>query len=151
MSESKIKLSQQVRVFVYGTLKPGEANYQRYCAGKVLNAQRAVVKGQLFTLPLGYPAITPGEYFVHGYLLSFADLNILDALDKLEDYQPTRQMSANLYSRQEVEIYDHQGLPLGQAWVYFMTIERVYQLKGILQPNGWWSGCGLIAQQSYEL
>ncbi|WGV26793.1 gamma-glutamylcyclotransferase family protein [Halotia branconii] len=140
----KIKLSPQVRVFVYGTLKPSEANYQKYCAGKVLHAQRAVIKGQLFNLPFGYPALTSGECFVHGYLLSFNDLNILDALDELEDYQPTRQMSANLYNRQEVEICDRQGLPLGQAWVYFMTMERVYQLKGIPQPDGWWSSCGSI-------
>jgi gamma-glutamylcyclotransferase (GGCT)/AIG2-like uncharacterized protein YtfP len=117
----------------------------------VLNAQRAFVKGQLFTLSVGYPAITPGENFVHGYVLSFADLNILNALDELENYQPTRQKSANLYNRQEVEIYDRQNLPLGQAWVYFMATERVDQLKGIPQPDGWWSGCGLIAQQSYEL
>ncbi len=151
MSKSKIRLSQQVRVFVYGTLKPGETNYQKYCAGKVLHTQRAVAKGQLFTLPFGYPAITPGEHFVHGYLLSFNNLNILDALDELEDYQPTRQMSANLYNRQEVEICDRQFSPLGQAWVYLMTIERVEKLKGIPQPNGWWSGCGLIAEQSYEL
>jgi len=27
-----------IRVFVYGTLKPGEVNYQRYCEGKVIAA-----------------------------------------------------------------------------------------------------------------
>ncbi len=29
------------KVFVYGTLKPGEANYQKYFAGKVIEAQKA--------------------------------------------------------------------------------------------------------------
>jgi gamma-glutamylcyclotransferase (GGCT)/AIG2-like uncharacterized protein YtfP len=28
----------QMKVFVYGTLKPGECNYQRYCEGKVVDA-----------------------------------------------------------------------------------------------------------------
>jgi len=27
-----------IRVFVYGTLKPGEVNYQRYCEGKVIDS-----------------------------------------------------------------------------------------------------------------
>ncbi|MHC5832273.1 MAG: gamma-glutamylcyclotransferase, partial [Nostoc sp.] len=32
IAESNIKFSNLVRVFVYGTLKPGEANYKKYCA-----------------------------------------------------------------------------------------------------------------------
>ncbi|MBW4558685.1 MAG: gamma-glutamylcyclotransferase [Trichormus sp. ATA11-4-KO1] len=135
----KAKFPGLVRVFVYGTLKPGEANYQKYCAGKVRNAKRAVVLGRLFTLPMGYPAMTPGEDSVHGYLLSFADLGILDALDELEDYQPARQMSENLYYRQQVEIYNLQGLSLGDAWAYLMAPEQVYQLQGLPQLDGWWS------------
>ncbi|MBH8573626.1 gamma-glutamylcyclotransferase [Nostocaceae cyanobacterium CENA369] len=141
MTKSKAKFPGLVRVFVYGTLKPGEANYDRYCAGKVVDAQRAFAIGELFALPMGYPAMTIGEHFIHGYLLFFADLKILDILDELEDYQPTRQISQNLYSRQQVEIYNLQGLSLGCAWVYLMTWERVSCLEGVLQPDGWWSGC----------
>ncbi|YAF96307.1 MAG: gamma-glutamylcyclotransferase [Nodularia sp. CChRGM 3473] len=139
MTKLKAKVPGLVRVFVYGTLKPGEANYQKYCAGKVMNAKRAVVLGRLFTLPMGYPAMTPGEGSVHGYLLSFADLGILDALDELEDYQPARQMSENLYYRQQVEISDLQGISLGDAWAYLMAPERVDQLQGLPLLEGWWS------------
>ena len=53
MVESNIKLSDLVRVFVYGTLKPGEANYKRYCAGKVVDVKTAFVQGKLFALPMG--------------------------------------------------------------------------------------------------
>jgi gamma-glutamylcyclotransferase (GGCT)/AIG2-like uncharacterized protein YtfP len=66
MAKSKVKFTGGVRVFVYGTLKPGEANYQRYCAGKVVDAERTSVLGKLFALPMGYPAMTLGEYSVHG-------------------------------------------------------------------------------------
>jgi len=52
-------------------------------------------------------------------------------------------MSENLYNRQQIEIYDLHGLSLGLAWVYFMSPERVNQLKGIPQADGWWSGYGL--------
>ncbi|OUL19361.1 hypothetical protein BV378_33450 [Nostoc sp. RF31YmG] len=143
MTELKIKFSDTVRIFVYGTLKPGEVNYKRYCAAKVIDTKRAITQGKLFALPMGYPAMTLENSQVQGYLLSFADLEILDQLDELEDYQSHRNLSENLYNRQQIEIYDLQGLSFGFAWVYFMSPERITQLKGIPQADGWWSGCGL--------
>ncbi|MBN3870230.1 gamma-glutamylcyclotransferase [Nostoc sp. JL33] len=151
MAESNIKFSNLVGVFVYGTLKPGEANYQRYCAGKVVDVKRAFVQGKLFALPMGYPAMTLGDSQVHGYLLSFPNSRILNELDVLEDYQPNRQTAENLYNRQIIEVYQPQSLSLGWAWVYLMTLERVEQLGGFLQPDGCWSGCGLTTKYSYDL
>jgi gamma-glutamylcyclotransferase (GGCT)/AIG2-like uncharacterized protein YtfP len=141
MVGSNINFSGLLRVFVYGTLKPGEANYQKYCAKKVISAERATTRGQLFALPMGYPAMTLGDSLIHGYLLSFADSGILSGLDELEDYQPSRQISENLYNRQQVEVFNLKEISL--AWVYLMTPDRVNQIGGILQPDGWWSGCGL--------
>ncbi|MEH2250112.1 gamma-glutamylcyclotransferase family protein [Nostoc sp.] len=151
MGESNIKFSDLVQVFVYGTLKPGEANYKRYCAGKVVNVKRAFVQGKLFALSMGYPAMTLGDSQVYGYLLSFPNPKILNQLDVLEDYQPNRQMPENLYNRQIIEVYEPQLLSLGWAWVYLMTLDQVDQLGGFLQAGGWWSGCGLTAKYSYEL
>ena len=147
MTELKIKFSGQVRIFVYGTLKPGEVNYKRYCAAQVIDTKRAIAPGKLFALPMGYPAMTLENSQVQGYLLSFADLGIFSQLDELEDYHPHRPISENLYNRQEIEICDLQGLSLGLAWVYFMSPQKVRQLGGILQPDGWWSGCGLTASE----
>ncbi|NJL11168.1 MAG: gamma-glutamylcyclotransferase [Calothrix sp. SM1_7_51] len=127
-----------LRVFVYGTLKPGEENYERYCGEKVTSATIAMTMGKLFDLTPGYPGMTSGDSPVWGYFLEFADGEVLTLLDELEDYQPTRQKSENLYNRQELEIYDQQGLSLGKAWVYLMTQELVNQLGGIHLPNGWW-------------
>jgi gamma-glutamylcyclotransferase (GGCT)/AIG2-like uncharacterized protein YtfP len=128
-----------IKVFVYGTLKPGEENYQRYCADKVVNATPAVAQGQLFALPMGYPAMTPGESNVYGYLLCFTDSNILTALDELEDYHPARPVSENLYNRIQIEIHNLQGDSLGWAWVYLMSQKLACQLKGIHLPDGKWS------------
>ncbi len=150
-----------VKVFVYGTLKPGEANYKTYCADKVVDAHRAYALGKLFALPMGYPAMTLGDSLVYGYLLFFTDLGVLSELDELEGYQHTRAASENLYYRQQIKIYDPQGRrggaepisqkSLGFAWSYLMTPKQIYQLRGILQSDGWWSGCGLTAEQSYDL
>lgn len=148
MAESNINFSGLVTVFVYGTLKPGEANYQKYCVRKVVSAQRATTRGQIFALPMGYPAMTLGASLVHGYLLSFADSRILSELDELEDYQSTRKISENLYNRQQVEVFNLQEVSLAWAWVYLMTPHRVNQIGGILQPDGWWSGCGLKSSKA---
>ncbi|MGH8002702.1 MAG: gamma-glutamylcyclotransferase family protein [Brasilonema sp.] len=128
-----------VKVFVYGTLKPGEDNYSRYCAGKVVNTTRAIARGKLFALPMGYPAMTLGDSAVHGYLLSFTHPRVLTALDELEDYDPNRAASENLYNRIQIETYDLQEHSLGWAWVYIMTETLAIRLKGIHQPDGWWS------------
>jgi gamma-glutamylcyclotransferase (GGCT)/AIG2-like uncharacterized protein YtfP len=138
-------------VFVYGTLKPGEENYERYCAFKVLSAKKSYTLGTLFDLNEGYPGMTSGDNPVYGYLLEFADPKILFALDELEDYKPTRQKQENLYNRQQIEIYDLSGQTLGVAWVYLMTQSMAHQLGGVQLPHGWWSGYGISLKKNYEL
>jgi gamma-glutamylcyclotransferase (GGCT)/AIG2-like uncharacterized protein YtfP len=96
---------------------------------------------------MGYPAITPGQNQVHGYLLSFSDPEVLHALDHLEDYQPTRPISENFYNRQKVEVYTQKGEAIGWAWVYLMTLELVDQLNGTFLADGWWSGYSLNAKE----
>ncbi|MBE9216047.1 gamma-glutamylcyclotransferase [Plectonema cf. radiosum LEGE 06105] len=135
----KQKNSELLQVFVYGTLKPGEAYYECYCSNQIINATKAYVRGELYALPQGYPAITQGNNFVYGYLLSFANNEVLNNLDQLEDYHPQKPMSENLYNRKEVEVFDLENHSLGLAWVYFMTIEQICQLKGTPQIDGWWS------------
>jgi gamma-glutamylcyclotransferase (GGCT)/AIG2-like uncharacterized protein YtfP len=139
MAEFPEESSPLLRVFVYGTLKPGEANYQKYCADKVISTTPAIALGELFALPMGFPAMTSGNKPVHGYLLCFSDLEILTELDDLEDYLPTRAESDNLYNRQFIEIYNRQWQSLGLAWAYIMTKHLIGQLGGVVQIDGCWS------------
>jgi gamma-glutamylcyclotransferase (GGCT)/AIG2-like uncharacterized protein YtfP len=136
-----------MKVFVYGTLKPGEENYPRYCEGKVKNSQRAFTLGKLFDLPQGYPAMTRGNNQVHGYLLEFDDTEVLSSLDELEDYHPAKTESENLYQRVKQEMFalengseklPQQNTFLGLAWVYIMLESRVEKMQGKLIPDGWW-------------
>ena len=137
---SKQKNSGLLRVFVYGTLKPGEVYYECYCNNKVVDVKKAYVRGELYALPQGYPAATQGNSLVYGYLLSFSTSEVLSNLDELEDYHPQRPISENLYNRKQVVIYDLNNNSLGFAWVYFMSLAMVNQLKGTPQTDGWWSG-----------
>lgn len=128
-----------LRVFVYGTLKPGECNYDRYCAPHVVEVQEAMVYGQLFDLPLGYPAMTLGTFPVYGFVLSFVDRMVLNELDWLEDYDANRPAEQNEYIRVKVETFslDHQSL--GPVWVYLMQLERAKRSGGVFLPNGRWT------------
>lgn len=143
-------MSNTINIFVYGTLKPGESNYQHYCAGKVLEA-KTLAFGQLFALPFGYPAMTEGEYPVQGFLLSFPDAAILRQLDLLEDFNLYKPAHHNDYHRQIIETYNTSLVSLGLAWTYFMTPKQVYFLDGVFLPDGCWSGSGLDSAESTEI
>ncbi|MBD0353719.1 MAG: gamma-glutamylcyclotransferase [Rubrobacteraceae bacterium] len=45
-----------VTLFFYGTLKRGHANHHRYCRG-ALRAEEATLRGELYDLPFGFPAL----------------------------------------------------------------------------------------------
>ncbi len=47
----------ELRVFVYGTLKRGFSNHERYCGGGLLDARSATVRGRLFKLAPVVPVI----------------------------------------------------------------------------------------------
>lgn len=128
-------------IFVYGTLKPDETNYQHYCGGKVQSQTSGYTRGNLYALPVGYPAMTQGDNEVKGVLLGFNDPNILAELDKLEGYQSNRPAELNEYYRRSVPIYslnNHQLL--GSAWAYFMTIAQIKRHQGTIVKSGWWTG-----------
>ncbi|MCU0548625.1 MAG: gamma-glutamylcyclotransferase [Leptolyngbya sp. Prado105] len=129
-----------IRVFVYGTLKPGESNYY-LCAERVISTQSAIVHASLYHLPLGYPAIVPGDGITHGYLLMFYDAEILEILDEYEQHDPIEIEpfgSSNDYQRQEIEAFDLNQVSLGIAWAYVMTQEKIDRLNGSLVSSGIW-------------
>jgi gamma-glutamylcyclotransferase (GGCT)/AIG2-like uncharacterized protein YtfP len=61
-------------MFFYGTLKRGHANHDLYCQG-YLRAEKATVRGQLYDLPSGYPALVVPEQ----------DVRATGTADPLED------------------------------------------------------------------
>jgi gamma-glutamylcyclotransferase (GGCT)/AIG2-like uncharacterized protein YtfP len=51
-------------LFVYGTLKRGHENHARFCRGAI-DAEEAIVRGRLYGLPFGFPALVVAEDTVH--------------------------------------------------------------------------------------
>lgn len=132
------------RVFVYGTLKPGERYYTEYCADHVLTAQPAIVLGELFDLPLGYPAMTLGDRPIQGVLLTFTDTAILAELDELEGFDPTRPSHENEYQREQVEVLDLDHQFLENAWIYRMSMPQVLSLSGLRHNAVCWTGDAVL-------
>lgn len=129
-----------LKVFVYGTLKPGERNYPFYCT-QALEVTEAIAYGKLYDLPMGYPAaIFPESNLVRGYVLTFYDTTVLQTLDELEIYDPNQPISQNLYQRNQIEVYNPNFNSLGKAWVYCMNQQQIDTYNGVLISNGWWAG-----------
>ncbi|WP_346292166.1 gamma-glutamylcyclotransferase family protein [Sphaerothrix gracilis] len=128
-----------LRVFVYGTLKPGEPYHQSYCGGEVVEAIAAMTPGQLYHLPMGYPAVTTGTGWVTGVLLSFAQPQVLQRLDQLEGFASDRPSEANEYQRVWRPVFTLEQVPLGEAWMYVMAAEKARAVGGQHLPDGVWS------------
>lgn len=127
------------RVFVYGTLMPGEHNAA--VAGTPLNATEATLAGfALYDLdPEGYPAIAAADVssLVRGVVLTFTSsawaetLARLDRLEGLDERPP-------LYVRTAVQVRTVRDEFLS-AWVY--VYGRPDRLRGEgarLVPGGDW-------------
>lgn len=132
-------MAEYLRVFVYGTLKPGESNFDRYCGDRAIDCERAYIRGDLYDFPrLGYPGAIEGEGKIHGFVLSFTDAGVLAALDELEDYDPQRDRAANDYDRELVATYNLDGSIGVSAWAYLMSPDKVRAWGGVLVADGWW-------------
>ena len=135
-----MKSELSIDVFVYGTLKPGEANFAAYCEGKVNWQISGYTWGDLYALPVGYPAMTTGKNKVWGVLLSFTDPQTLESLDRLEGYQSQRAAHLNEYYRALVPVYDVCNSQIGEAWAYYMSLSKIRQDRGLKLNSGSWTG-----------
>ncbi|MBM9612910.1 gamma-glutamylcyclotransferase [Desulfobulbus rhabdoformis] len=73
--QSEIPNPQLFRLFVYGTLKRGFRNHDRFCRG-VLDIREAVVRGRLYEMHSGIPVLqVPDEdILAHGASDALADV-----------------------------------------------------------------------------
>ena len=83
-----IEPREQKKIFVYGSLRTGFFNYNKYLLGKVSEAQVGKVKGKLYHMPhKGYPALLEGDDVVIGEVMTLNDFeNVMIPMDKMENY-----------------------------------------------------------------
>nr|WP_281260149.1 gamma-glutamylcyclotransferase family protein [Deinococcus planocerae] len=129
------------RVFVYGTLMPGERNAHVAARGGAFVARPAHLPGfrLLHLLPEAYPAVVPGsaEDGVRGHVLTYAPedwgaaLPFLDALEGVGEVPP-------LYTRERVTV-TLEGGETQAAWVYVYANAPRLACPGVVPlPDGDW-------------
>lgn len=127
-------------VFVYGTLRRGFANHDRFCFD-VLEVIPAWTSGQLYDLPYGFPAMLPAaDGRVIGEVLVFPDpVAALRRLDHLEGFRPD---GPRHYDRIVVETHPLAGDGPVRAWSYVYSEARLRMTsRAQMVITGDWRGC----------
>ncbi len=137
-----------LRVFVYGTLKPGGFYWARFAGERVREVVPAMMRGALYDLvPHGYPAMVEDgpAGWARGCVLDFHDAvarEALQGLDDLEGYAPTRDPAQNDYQRVQREAFaigEHgPGESLGEVWTYVMSLADAQRNGGRYLSAGEW-------------
>ncbi|MFI2409904.1 gamma-glutamylcyclotransferase family protein [Streptomyces sp. NPDC018947] len=133
--------------FVYGTLRPGGPNHDRFLRGRTDAEEPARLGGAVLFDGPGFPyAVEEAGGVVRGELVTvraqvYGDL--LDALDRLEEYVPGDPRS--LYHRVERDVVrDADGVPV-RAWVYLAApaVAARLRARGVRIAGGdWWGRAG---------
>lgn len=129
-------------IFVYGTLKRGMSNHNRFC-GDALTIEPAVTTGRLYHLPYGFPAMFDAlEGQVFGEVMTFPDIRkTLERLDRLEGYHPADGRSHYIRIDKAVSILN--GDRVVSSWIYTYPNDRL-RPDFIRVPSGCWS-CSVLA------
>ncbi|WP_110944755.1 gamma-glutamylcyclotransferase family protein [Streptomyces niger] len=128
--------------FVYGTLRPGEANHAWALRGRTAAEQPATVQGALLYDGPGYPYAVrgPADAAVHGHLVTPAEDvydEVLAVLDRLEGYTPGAPHNDYDRVRCAAVLPDGTSVP---AWVYLAAEPLAGRLRaaGTPIPGGDW-------------
>lgn len=131
----------QLPVFVYGTLRPGQRNYDGFLRGLTAAEQPARLRGAMLYEGPGHPyAVATPDGEIRGELITLgpADYDtVLDALDTLEGCAPGG--SGDLYERVERGV-SLDGGGTARAWVYLAGGRLSARLRavGTPVPGGDW-------------
>lgn len=137
MLEPKIKR----KIFVYGSLRTGFFNYDKYLKGKVLKSELGRVKGKLFHMNnKGYPALIEGDTWVYGEVMTILDYeNVINEMDLMEGYLGVNNKN-NEYDRLEMEVDVIGKKSTEKCYVYYyaMNDKEIFEKNSILIENGNW-------------
>lgn len=112
------------KIFVYGTLREGMYNYEKYLKGRVRLKQQAYVKGLLYNIKgVVYPALLPGDQWICGEIMEIEDDMITKELDELESYYGEGNIH-NEYDKQMMDIYDKDKHMIAQLPVYLFNLRN---------------------------
>ncbi|MFF7751261.1 gamma-glutamylcyclotransferase family protein [Streptomyces sp. NPDC007971] len=128
--------------FVYGTLRPGEANHDLFLRGRIRTEEPGRLPGAVLYDGPGYPYAVeePGTGGISGELVTALPRTydpLLTELDRLEEYVPGDPR--NLYERVARDVVRTDGTAV-RAWVYLAApgVAARLRARGRLIRSGDW-------------
>ncbi len=133
-----------INVFVYGSLRDGFFNYEKYLAGKVLEKKAAKLENmRLYHMPYkGYPAIISGEDIVNGEIIVI-DPNFYEetikAMDEMEGFKGKDNLE-NEYDKIILEVKNISDNEIEKCFVYFYNKnnDQCFEKESIYIQSGDW-------------
>lgn len=124
------------KIFVYGSLRQDFWNHDKVLKNRVRHIQNGTIKGKLYHLPAGYPAVIKGTDEVHGEVMTINQDKLLRSLDFLEGY--FGEGEDNLYIRTKHKTILDDGTE-EWCWVYTYANEEEAKKKGKYISSGDWN------------
>lgn len=111
------------KMFVYGTLRKGMYNYEKYYKEHDSFHGYGFVKGELHTINgKVYPALIEGERMIRGEIHEVPD-EVQDAVDLMEGFFGEGKIE-NEYDKIVTTIYNAKGEAMGELPVYFYNLRN---------------------------
>lgn len=133
-------MSNKHRIFVYGSLREGFFNFDKYLKGNVIKSEPARVKGIIYHLPYkGYPALLNADGFVQGEVMELKEYDkTMRALDEMEGFIGEGNVN-NEYHKKLVEV-ELSNSAKELCYVYFYNIDndKKFTTDSILIEHGDW-------------
>ena len=137
-------MNKNINVFVYGSLREGYFNYDKYLKGKVLSIKKAKINNKIvYHMPYkGYPALMNGDGTVYGEIMEIKP-DIYDetmaAMDKMEGFI-SENNPQNEYDKKVLEVEHLSDGTTENCYLYFYNknIDNRFDKEAIFVPHGDW-------------
>lgn len=133
-----------INIFVYGSLREGFFNYNKYLEGKVSNKKEAKLENmKLHHMPYkGYPAITHGNDTILGEIMVINEDDYeetVKAMDEMEGFI-SENNPENEYHKVILDVEDITTNKKEKCFVYFYNKDKdkEFDSKSIYISNGDW-------------
>jgi gamma-glutamylcyclotransferase (GGCT)/AIG2-like uncharacterized protein YtfP len=134
----------RINLFVYGSLREGFFNYNKYLANKVIEKKEAKLENmKLYHMPYkGYPAITTGEDVVLGEIMVINEdcyEDTMKAMDAMEGFI-SENNPENEYHKVILEVENLHTNQKEKCFVYFYNKDKdmLFDSNAINIPHGDW-------------
>ena len=126
----------KINLFVYGSLREGFFNYDKYLAGKEVEKKDAILENmRLYHMPYkGYPAITPGNDKVLGEIMVINEEEYDETVKDMDEMEGfiSENNPENEYHKIVLEVKNLQTNEKEKCFVYFYNKDKDKVFKDII-------------------